>query len=142
MIKLLKTRAIWFVAAAIIGIIVVGMLLALPAILNADSDDGNRSIADFTKIYKNALLSPLTQAVDEVSDPQIAKFSQKLIQSYELEETTTGISEQSNLSDLLPDLKKINKAAMETPLKEAGKQIQDKELSDFYKRFIKNCGVD
>lgn len=118
------------------------MLLALPAILNAAADEGNISVADFTKLYKNALLSPLTTAAGEASDPQIAQFSQKLIQSYDLEETGTGINEQSDLSELLPDLKKINKAAMETPLEEAGKQIQDKELAEFYNRFITKCGVD
>ncbi|MBN1376478.1 MAG: hypothetical protein JXA01_10015 [Dehalococcoidia bacterium] len=138
----MKNRGIGFISTAIVGIIVLGMLLALPAILNAAADEGNISVADFTKLYKNALLSPLTTAAGEASDPQIAQFSQKLIQSYDLEETGTGINEQSDLSELLPDLKKINKAAMETPLKEAGKQIQDKELAEFYNRFITQCGVD
>jgi hypothetical protein len=28
------------------------------------------------------------------------------------------------------------------PLKEAGKQIQDKEISEYYNRFVTKCGVE
>ncbi|OGO18536.1 MAG: hypothetical protein A2Z02_03145 [Chloroflexi bacterium RBG_16_48_7] len=128
-------------AVSLCGIIVLGMLLALPAMINADSNQDGVSAADFTKIYKNALISPLTKATSEATDPQLAQFSQKLVSAYGLENTGANTNEQSNLSDLVPDIAKINKVALDMPLKEAGKQIQDKELSEFYNRFISRCGV-
>ena len=138
----MKNRVIWLMAVTICGLIGLGMLLALPAILRADSNQDGMSAADFTKIYKNALISPLTKATSEATDPQIAQFSQKLVNAYELDKTGANTNEQSNLSDLVPDIAKINKVALNMPLKEVGKQIQDKELAEFYNRFISRCGVD
>ncbi|MCX6006892.1 MAG: hypothetical protein NTZ34_06485 [Chloroflexi bacterium] len=137
----MKNRSVWLMAVALCGIIVLGMLLALPAIINADANQDGMSAVDFTKFYKNALISPLTKATSEVTDPQLAQFSQKLVTAYELDKTGANTNEQSNLSNLVPDITKINKVALDMPLKEAGKQIQDKELSDFYNRFITECGV-
>ena len=137
----MKNRTVWLMSVALCGIIVIGLLLALPSMLKADSNQDSMSAADFTKIYKNALIGPLTKATSEVKDPQLAQFSQKLVQSYELDKTGANTNDQSKLSDLLPDIAKINKAALNMPLIEAGKQIQDKDISDFYNRFISNCGV-
>jgi hypothetical protein len=137
----MKNRTVWLMSVALCGIIVIGLLLALPSMLNADNSQDSMSAADFTKIYKNALIGPLTKATSEVKDPQLAQFSQKLVQSYELDKTGANTNDQSKLSDLVPDISKITKNAMNMPLIEAGKQIQDKDLSDFYNRFITNCGV-
>jgi hypothetical protein len=140
--EIMKNRTIWLMAVTLCGFIVLSMLMALPTIIKADSDQSGMSASDFTKIYKNALISPLTKATSEATDPQIAQFSQKLVNAYELDKTGANTNEQSNLSDLVPDISKINKVALNMPLKEAGKQIQDKELSEFYNRFITRCGVD
>ncbi len=129
-------------AVTLCGLIVLGMLLALPSMIHADGNQDGMSAADFTKIYKNALISPLTRATSETTDPQLAQFSQKLVTAYELDKTGANTNEQSNLSELVPDLRKITKVATDMPLKEAGKQIQDKELSEFYNRFISRCGVE
>jgi hypothetical protein len=137
----MKNRTVWLMAMAFCGIMMLGMLLALPAIINADANQNGMSAADFTKIYKNALISPLTKATSEATDPQIAQFSQKLVNAYELDKTGANTNEQSNLSDLVPDIAKINKVGLDMPLKEAGKQIKDPEIADFYNRFITECGV-
>jgi hypothetical protein len=137
----MKNRTVWLMAMAFCGIMMLGMLLALPAIINADANQNGMSSADFTKIYKNALISPLTKATSEATDPQIAQFSQKLVNAYELDKTGANTNEQSNLSDLVPDIAKINKVGLDMPLKEAGKQIKDPEIADFYNRFITECGV-
>jgi hypothetical protein len=42
----------------------------------------------------------------------------------------------SGLASLLPDVAGIHRTAMDMPLIEAGKQIKDQELSDFYQGFI------
>lgn len=142
MSKIINIRTIWLISGVLCSFIVIGILLALPAIINAESGRSDSSSSDFTRIYKNALIAPLKQATVEATDPQLARFSQKLILSYDLERTGENANQQSNLSDLLPDLKKINKAAINMPLKEAGKQIQDKDISEFYTRFIDSCGAN
>jgi hypothetical protein len=144
MLAALKSRHVWFLAVALTGMIVSGLLLALPSMLTADNSvtPNSMSVADFTSAYKQALISPLTRATSEVKDPEIAQFSQKLVTSYELDKTGANVNEQSRLSELLPDIVKIQKTALNMPLKEAGKQIKDPEISEFYARFIKNCGVD
>ncbi len=121
----------------------LGVSLALPSVLRADnSQPVTMPTAEIAKVYRQALVSPLNKATSEIKDPDLASFSQKLVQSYELDKTTANTSDQSNLSDLLPDMAKIEKNAINLPLKEAGKQLKDKDLSDFYNRFITSCGVD
>lgn len=137
----MKKKFIWLAAIAITSIVMMGMFLALPAYTNADSAT-TVSLADFIKTYQQALTGPLNKATSEVKDPEIAQFSQELVQSYELEKVGAGDANKTELSDLVPDLAKIQKSALNTTLKEAGKQLKDKELSEFYSRFISNCGVN
>ncbi len=139
----MKGKIIWITAIGLSGIIVLGVSLALPGMIKADnSQTPPMSTTDIAKVYKQALISPLNKAISEIKDPDLASFSQKLVQSYDLEKSTANTSDQSNLSDLLPDVAKIEKNAIDMPLKEAGKQLKDKDLSDFYNRFITTCGVD
>jgi len=122
---------------------VLGISLALPSVLKADnSQTVTMPTAEIAKAYRQALVSPLNKATSEIKDPDLASFTQKLVQSYDLEKTAANTSDPSNLSDLLPDISKIEKNAINMPLKEAGKQLKDKDLSDFYNRFITSCGVD
>ncbi len=121
----------------------LGISLALPSVLKADnSQTVTMPTAEIAKAYRQALVSPLNKATSEIKDPDLASFTQKLVQSYDLEKTAANTSDPSNLSDLLPDISKIEKNAINMPLKEAGKQLKDKDLSDFYNRFITSCGVD
>jgi len=138
----MKSRNVWLLGIALTGVIVIGLLLALPSMLIADNSQNTMSASEFTSAYKQALIAPFNKAAAEVKDPQIAGFTQKLIGAYELDKTGANVNDQSKMSDLLPDLVKINKTALNMPLKEAGKQIQDKELAEFYTRFTTNCGVD
>lgn len=144
----MKGKIVWVTAIGLGGIIVLGVSLALPSMIKADNSNsqGNGQLitmptAEIAKAYKQALVSPLNKATSEIKDPDLASFSQKLVQSYELEKTNAN-ADPSNLSSLLPDVAKIEKNAIDLPLKEAGKQLKDKELSDFYNRFITSCGVD
>ena len=121
----------------------LGISLALPSVLKADNSQAvTMPTAEIVKAYRQALVSPLNKATSEIKDPDLASFTQKLVQSYDLEKTAANTSDPSNLSDLLPDISKIEKNAINMPLKEAGKQLKDKDLSDFYSRFITSCGVD
>lgn len=138
----MKNKFIWIAGISLIGVFMLGMLVAMPGFSNADSSVSPISANEVVKTYQNALLGPLNKATSEVKDPEIAGFSQKLVRSYELEKIGAGDTSKTEISDLVPDIAKIQKTALNTTLKEAGKQLKDKDLSDFYNRFITNCGVE
>ena len=139
----MQTKVKLFLAGELLSIIMIVALLAVPAISKANSNQADSPSTELASAYRQALTAPLNKAVSEVKDPEIAAFSQKLVQAYGLDKAAS----QSNLNDvsapanLLPDVVKIQRTAMDMPLIEAGKQIKDKELSDFYQSFIASIGV-
>ena len=139
----METKIKWFLAGEFLAIIMIVALLAGPAISKANSNQADSPSAELTQVYRQALTAPLAKAVSEVKDPEIAGFSQKLIQAYGLENTASqsNVDGASGLANLLPDVAKIHRTAMDMPLIEAGKGIKDKELSDFYQSFISSIGV-
>jgi hypothetical protein len=139
----MQTKMKLFLAGELLSIIMIVALLAGPAISKANSNQADLASAELTDVYRQALTAPLTRAVSEVKDPQIAAFSQKLVQAYGLEVTASqsNVDDASGLANLLPDVAKIHRTAMDMPLIEAGKQLKDKELSDFYQSFISSIGV-
>jgi len=98
-----------------------------------------KQIAD---AYNQALVSPLKKAGMEITDPNMATFYQKMVEAYGLDRTTEDSANgKGGLESLLPNLKKIIETALNTSLQEVGKQIKDKEIADFYNRFIQNIGT-
>jgi len=67
------------------------------------------------------LTEPLNRAIGEVKDRDIADFSQKLVQSFDLGKTASGDASNIEMADLVPNIAKIQKNALDTTLKEAGK---------------------
>ena len=136
-----RVRNIFFMTSLVL-ICAILALVVISTVTNAESNSVNMPMDEISKVYKQALQSPLDKAVDEIKDPEIAKFSKKLVQSYELSDSYTGHqTNQASLANMVPDIKKINKAALNLPLQEAGKQIKDPELSEFYKDFITAAGA-
>jgi uncharacterized membrane protein len=138
----------WIVAGQILAVVMIIGLLAGPSVLKANSNQGDNSLADsapagLADAYRQSLTGPLNRAVGEVKEPEIAAFSQKLVQAYALDNARaeSNMNDASGMASLLPDVAKIHRTAMDMPLKEAGKQIKDKELSDFYQSFISSIGV-
>jgi hypothetical protein len=94
-------------------------------------------------VYKQSITQPLAKAASEAKDKDLSQFTQKLINSYELDKqnTTFNGDDPSSLANMLPDLVSINKKALTTPLIEAGKIIKDKDIADFYSRFLSSLGI-
>jgi len=136
----MKGKIVWLGVVAFIGVFILGMIVAMPRSSSADTAQSVSS-TDLIKTYKNALTEPLNKAIGEVKDRDIADFSQKLVQSFDLDKTVSGYAGNGEMADLVPDIAKIQKNALDTTLKEAGKQLKDKEISDFYNRFISTCGL-
>jgi hypothetical protein len=137
-----RIRNIFFTTSIIVVVAIVALFIVSSA-TKAEGDSSTMPMDEISKVYKQALKSPLDNAISEVKDPELAQFSKKLLQSYELSKPDTGSkTEQASLANMVPDIKKINKTALNLPLQEAGKQIKDQEISEFYKSFIVAIGAD
>lgn len=133
-----------FITTSLIIIAVMIALVVVSSVTKAEDNIATIPMEELSKVYKQALTAPLNNAISELKDPELAQFSKKLLQAYELDkapETGSG-AEHASLANLVPDIKKIHKTAMNLPLQEAGKQIKDAELSEFYKSFIASIGAD
>lgn len=108
-----------------------------------NSDASELEVPDeLANFYQESLTSPLEKAISETDDAELAQFSQKLLNSYQLTQTENNGDEAGSIASLLPDVKYINQVAMETTLVEAGKTLKDPELSEFYSSFIQRIGID
>ncbi len=67
-----------FIVGAIFGALILGGLLS-PMTASADSA-AEGMLPDVERIYREALLSPLYEAGQEIEDEQIAKFYQGLLE--------------------------------------------------------------
>jgi hypothetical protein len=122
--------------------IVFGFILAYPSIAKSQNSGQPVTINSIADIYREALLSPFTKASGELKDGNLSNFYNKVVAAMELDKPANASEgEQFSLANLLPDLVKIQKAALTKPLLEAGTGIQDKELKTFYYNFLQRCGV-
>jgi hypothetical protein len=96
-----------------------------------------------TSIYRDSITQPLNKAAAEAKDADLSKFTKDLITSYELDKQSSTYDENdpNTLSNLLPDLFNINKKALTAPLVQAGKLIKDKEIAEFYSKFLSSIGI-
>lgn len=126
------------------AIIVVALFLFTGCSMAASDINSEPELSpELTNLYRQAVTSPLEKAVGETRDVELAQFSRKLLAGYNLDNSPSRPGKDAgSISSLLPDIKNINKAAMEMPLKEAGKTLTDPELSEFYNSFIERIGVD
>jgi hypothetical protein len=102
------------------------------------------SLPDYYQVYAQSLIGPFQDEQSEIQDPDISEYYGKLMAEYNLEQVAQGISQtdSSDPSIPLPDIEKIQYAALTFPLREAGKKITDEQLLEFYNRFLKSCGWD
>ncbi len=141
----MKNRGnILFTVSLIVFAFFAVLFMGCSSVLQAEDSKAVIPTAELSNVYKQALLEPLNKANSEIKDPEIAQFSQKLVQAYELNKTSENSynGERAGLASLLPNISKINKVALDLPLKEAGKQIADKEIAEFYNSFITRTGVN
>lgn len=96
-----------------------------------------------TESYRALILSTLQEAGNEIQDKDLGQFYQKLLGEYHLEDSSTWLVASDNASspESVPDLKKISSVAITMPLEEAGKQIQDKDIAQFYYKFLEDSGL-
>jgi hypothetical protein len=132
-------------------LLIVGLVLMssagcsdIASSFSVDNATGDLRVSpELAQTYNKAITEPLNKAANEATDPDLAKFTKDLIASYPIGKASEGSqnSDQSAAS-LVPDMKTITKNASDSVLREAGKNLKDKELSDFYNSFIKSIGVN
>ncbi len=137
----MKRTLVIGIEIALLFCILSGLLLFGPSIVKSQDGVITLSLGKTAEFYQQALTSPFKQAAAEVKDEKLAAFLNKFVSAMNLEkQTTTSANSESGMANLLPDIKAINKAALTMPLKEAGKDIKDKEIAQFYNEFLKNSG--
>lgn len=65
-----------------------------------------------------------------------------LVSAFPIRAQADNISDNIGLVDLLPDIEKIYKEALTLPYQEAGKQIYDEEIAEFYYLLLQRTGLD
>jgi hypothetical protein len=96
-----------------------------------------------SETYNKTLVSVFEGAESQVQDREIGGFYQKLVAAYALDKSMVKSTESNMIdpSDMLPDVKTIQNTALTLPFQEAGKNIQDKELAEFYQKFVTSAGL-
>ena len=132
----------------VVGVIVAGALFIVPLFQTPiTAQTGDTTLAepldDAAMTYHEIVTSLLQEAGDEIQDSDIARFYQELLGEYALDQPSSWMTEAegSSLAEILPDINKIYRTALALPLQEAGKNIQDKEIADFYYRFLEAAGL-
>ena len=89
------------------------------------------------------LTTAFQQVRSEIQDPDTREFYDKLIGEYDLGDSLLNVAgmESADGQTALPDIKRIQQAALTLPLLEAGKQIRDKDIAEFYRRFLQETGL-
>jgi len=130
------------------AIVIPALVLALLGSLSSAPATGESGDSEVTEMssdnttFREDIYNLLQEAGDEIQDGDINQYYQKLIQGYELDEPLPELpeGEEPSPEDILPDITKINQIALTLPLQEAGKNIQDDEIAEFYYTFLESAG--
>ena len=131
------------IAGLFIGVAITAALFLGPlsqsSTATAEPGDSNQTELTTDNItIRNDILFLLQEAGNEIQNNDTEQFYQKLIQGYELTETPD--TENPDVTDILPDIKKISNTALSLPLQEAGKSIRDEEIARFYYELLESLG--
>jgi len=138
-----------FVIGLFCGVIVIpALVLTLLGSLSSvptTGESGGSAVTEMSSdntTFREDVYSLLQEAGNEIQDSDTNQYYQKLIQGYELDEPLPELpeGEEPSPADILPDITKINQIALTLPLQEAGKNIQDGEISEFYYSFLESAG--
>jgi len=131
-----------FAGMVLMGALVAGPLSQTPVSGRSAEPGQTQAPPGNAEEYHETIRSLLREAGDEIQDKDIDQYYHKLVQEYDLDEASSGVAPADNSSpaEMLPDIKNITQKALNLPLKEAGKNIQDKEIARFYYKLLKDAG--
>jgi len=137
-----KTAIILFIILIIVSALSGAYFSLTDQVTLAQESDLTDNQTDHVEVNYETITSVLEEAGKNIQDREIARYYWKLLQEYELESPSLVIEEDepSSPAVVIPDIEKINHAAITLPLQEAGRNIQDKEIAEFYYRFLNGAG--
>ena len=137
-----KTAIILFIVSIAVSALSVAYFSLNDKVMRAQEPDLTENMTDNVTPGNNTIILVLEEAAKNIQDEEIAHFYRELLQEYDLLEQppATVEDESSNSTAALPDIFKINRAAITLPLQEAGRNIRDKEIAEFYYRFLMGAG--
>jgi len=129
-----------------IGIVLTGALFLGPfhpsstgAEAGTPAVSDNETAIDLSSVDIKQML---TDAGSKISDADTKQYYQILMDNYDIDNLPGAAERQDNMNPLqvLPNMERVNNAAITTPLEEAGKQIRDKDIAGFYQNFLDDVG--
>jgi len=142
-------KGVWTMNVKIVVLFLVGATIALSAILfggfatpymrGQESAETSDITSGVDGEYFSDLIAALQQVRSEIQSPETLEFYNKLLAEYAIEEIYLQTAEDDQI--ILPDMNKIQWAALTLPLYEAGKNITDKGLKEFYCSFLEDTGL-
>lgn len=130
-----KKMILSFLAGVILTVVVIVITTLTPYAKAEENNSSDNTAISTNEVSVQDLISSLRKVRTEIHDPDTLDFFDKLVAGYDLENTA------NNDETGLPDIKKIQETALTLPLEEAGKQIKDPDINDFYYRFLEQSGL-
>ena len=133
----------FFAGTILTGALFMGPFSLTPVIGQSEDPCAVKTLPNIANTFHDGLTAPMQQAGEEITDHGTGQLYQKLLREYELDESFHEMTqaEHSKPTAVLPDIKKINNAAITLPLEEAGKNIQDEDIAQFYYKFLESTGL-
>jgi hypothetical protein len=125
----MKTLFAFFAGIILTAAVAAGVMIFTPSAQAEESP-----VSDNETTTQN-IIDVLGQARNKITDEDTLAYYDKLVTGYQLTDS------QGN-PVAVPDIEKIQYTALTLPLEEAGKQIRDPEIKDFYYKFMANSGFD
>ena len=139
----IKVVSSFLSGAVIVVAIIMLVILATP---NAEAQQGemyDETSSDVDGASLQDLLQLLQKVGNEITDPDIKEYYIKLISEYQMNEYSSDSvpPESTDGQILFPDIRKIQETALTLPFQEAGKKIRDREILEFYYKFLYDTGL-
>ncbi len=115
------------------GALFAGPLSPLPILAEPGDTEADPATGDAPISAAGTITEVLNETADGITDTEIKAYYEKLIDSYQLNETTAN--------ETLPDIDDITRQAITLPHLEAGKTITDPEIAAFYRDFLASTGL-
>lgn len=129
------------IAGMIAGVSLVCTIFFWPVSSSSASGDPEATtVNDVDDINISSLVAALNRVESEIEDEDLQQYYRLLIDTYDLESTASSDEEDNSFIDVLPDVDHIVRAAAQLPLREAGKNIRDPEIAEFYHKFLEDVG--
>jgi hypothetical protein len=124
-----------FLAGAAVAVaVVVGVNVFMPS-ARAEENTSEQTVTDDNETTTQDIINMLEQGRSRITDTDTLAYYDKLVAGYQLNDS------QGN-PVAVPDIEQIQNTAVTLPLREAGKQIRDPEIKEFYYKFLTDSGFN